>query len=565
MSEPSQTPAPPAQTSAARGKQKAFTGAINVGAEDVKYQAKYKELKRKVKDIEADNDKLQVKVMNAKLTIQRMKMERAVLYERLALSPNSPSLQDRVPLPMAAPSGVPPHQPMSTPHHLRDVHDHSAASADPDPGFPAFQEYATRPRGTPTQPQSIEGRPPTAIDTVPPPGVAHSPHMSITHSPRRVSAEHEARQRIPMGRPLPPSGMGPYERPHSSSHASPPMEHDYPPPTHHIRTRSQSSSRSRTHQMQPSSYREGQYPEMQTQAFSPHLSDQERSRHSEMRNMPPQPEPHAHPHHQAPLAQLSPRSSTSDLRARMHPHQRVGPGTYINRDEYPDRQQRDLDRDREWDQERTTRDLARNRDMPPSIHSPHSVHRTRQPMDRNDYPDHHMSSARDEQPQFYDAPPSRSYPHVSRSGTPGSASGSGAGLNEDSSRPDSRAAQYYQEQDRARTSTYRVRTVGGPNSGEENMDFLHEDGRAHPRTDRAPSGGGNFPVPEQTLPSAESRKRSRNEMDVDSENDVADSSRGTGHYSTSHSAEDRGAKRYHRERAHRRSMDGLEDNRVGPS
>ncbi|KAJ2913278.1 hypothetical protein MD484_g7120, partial [Candolleomyces efflorescens] len=64
-------PAPPAQ----RTKQKPLT--IAAGAEDVKYQAKYKELKRKVKDVEADNDKLHIKVMNAKLTIQRMKMERA--------------------------------------------------------------------------------------------------------------------------------------------------------------------------------------------------------------------------------------------------------------------------------------------------------------------------------------------------------------------------------------------------------------------------------------------------------------------------------------------------------
>jgi len=34
-------------------KQKSFTIGIAAGAEDAKYQAKYKELKRKVKDIEA--------------------------------------------------------------------------------------------------------------------------------------------------------------------------------------------------------------------------------------------------------------------------------------------------------------------------------------------------------------------------------------------------------------------------------------------------------------------------------------------------------------------------------
>lgn len=68
---------------------------IAAGAEDVKYQAKYKELKRKVKDIEAvsrfavshdawahaggsqDNDNLHWKVLQAKRNIQRMKLERS--------------------------------------------------------------------------------------------------------------------------------------------------------------------------------------------------------------------------------------------------------------------------------------------------------------------------------------------------------------------------------------------------------------------------------------------------------------------------------------------------------
>lgn len=69
---------------------------IAAGAEDAKYHAKYKELKRKVKDIEAvisyfprrvihrstsssmqDNDKLHFKVLQAKLSIRRTKMERA--------------------------------------------------------------------------------------------------------------------------------------------------------------------------------------------------------------------------------------------------------------------------------------------------------------------------------------------------------------------------------------------------------------------------------------------------------------------------------------------------------
>ncbi|TFK20348.1 hypothetical protein FA15DRAFT_625528 [Coprinopsis marcescibilis] len=539
------SPAPPSvhhtpqqSSSSIRQKQKPFAISINAGAEDVRYQAKYKDLKRKVKDVETENDKLHSKVMNAKLTIQRMKMERAILYERLALAPNSPSGQDRVALPGGHPSsGVPPHQPPSAVHHHRDAPDHLSASVEPDQPFTAYQEYIPRSRGTPTQPQSLEGRSASTVDNPP------SSHMSINQSPIHLSAEHDSRQRLPAARHI-PAGMAPpfdghQNRSHSSSHASPPMEHEYPPPSHHIRTRSQSSSRSRTHQMQPSSYREGQYPEMQSQAFSPPLSDRERSRHPDMRNMPPQGDPL--PHHQPPLAQMSPQSSTSDLR-RMHPHQRVGPGTYINRDEYPDRQ-RDLDRERDWDHERASRDLARNREIPSAMHSPHSVPRSRQPMDRTDYPDHHMSS-REEQPPYFDGPPqsNRAYTLVSGSGSPGSgsASGSGGGLNEDSSRPDSRT-QFYEgqqqpQQDRNRAG-FRLRPVG-TNQQSEDVDFMHEDARPQPRADRAPvnsgqppSGGGSFPLPEQNLPSTESRKRSRSEVDVDGENDVvANTSQGTSHY-----------------------------------
>ncbi|KAE9409931.1 hypothetical protein BT96DRAFT_773405, partial [Gymnopus androsaceus JB14] len=81
------------QSASTRTKSKppAYPMGITAGAEDVKYQAKYKELKRKVKDIEADNDKLHFKVLNAKRNIQRMKLERAILYERLGQISPSPA------------------------------------------------------------------------------------------------------------------------------------------------------------------------------------------------------------------------------------------------------------------------------------------------------------------------------------------------------------------------------------------------------------------------------------------------------------------------------------------
>lgn len=85
-----QAPAMPAATSSSRTKSKAYHGSIAAGAEDLKYAAKYKDLKRKVREIEADNDKLQYKVLQAKRNIQRAKLERAILYERLGSLPATP-------------------------------------------------------------------------------------------------------------------------------------------------------------------------------------------------------------------------------------------------------------------------------------------------------------------------------------------------------------------------------------------------------------------------------------------------------------------------------------------
>ncbi|GAA5967388.1 hypothetical protein JCM11641_000530 [Rhodosporidiobolus odoratus] len=52
-------------------------------ADDAKYRAKYKELKGKVLDIEEDNTKLSVQILKSKKAIQRLRIERAVLYDRL--------------------------------------------------------------------------------------------------------------------------------------------------------------------------------------------------------------------------------------------------------------------------------------------------------------------------------------------------------------------------------------------------------------------------------------------------------------------------------------------------
>ncbi|KAJ3521745.1 hypothetical protein NM688_g8975 [Phlebia brevispora] len=80
----------PATSSSSKQRTKPFATNIPGGADDVKYQAKYKELKKKVKEIELDNDRLYLKLLLAKKNIRRMNLERAILYERLAAVPPTP-------------------------------------------------------------------------------------------------------------------------------------------------------------------------------------------------------------------------------------------------------------------------------------------------------------------------------------------------------------------------------------------------------------------------------------------------------------------------------------------
>jgi hypothetical protein len=87
---------PSAQHANNRQKSKSYTQGIAAGAEDAKYKTKYRELKKKVKEIEMvsqpdailysfpshshleqDNDKLQIKVLQSKRNIQRLRLERA--------------------------------------------------------------------------------------------------------------------------------------------------------------------------------------------------------------------------------------------------------------------------------------------------------------------------------------------------------------------------------------------------------------------------------------------------------------------------------------------------------
>ncbi|KAG8834871.1 hypothetical protein FRC17_006616, partial [Serendipita sp. 399] len=76
-------PPPPAGTTtsaaqlAPRTKSKAYQTTIAAEADDLKYESKYKELKKKVKEVEEDNEQLYVKILQAQQSIQRLRVERA--------------------------------------------------------------------------------------------------------------------------------------------------------------------------------------------------------------------------------------------------------------------------------------------------------------------------------------------------------------------------------------------------------------------------------------------------------------------------------------------------------
>ncbi|KDR83994.1 hypothetical protein GALMADRAFT_236551 [Galerina marginata CBS 339.88] len=574
---PVPSPAPPSQSQLSvpqRQKQKPFAIGIAAGAEDAKYQAKYKELKRKVKDIETDNDKLHFKVLQAKLSIRRMKMERAVLYERLSIVPPSPNMQDRLALPPTHPVMSGPPQPSSRPvsgsHQHREMRDHPS-SMDPDQVH-NLQEHI-RPQGNPRVATGPDGRPVPVMDNSMGSAAALSPHMSV-NSPRRISGGHDSGRHH-----LPPMAQLPPVQHQYNSHGSPPLAHAHPSSSH-SRNRSHSSSRSRSQNVPPQSYRapgqqQHHYPESlppvhHQPMHSPPLSERERPRRGDPHEyVGSHAESHGYDRHPTHLP-ASPRTHSSEARSssRIHSHQRLGPGTYITREEYHDKQ-REQEREREWERERDrNREYSRSREMTSShMHSPpHSVHRSRSQIDRGDYDPHVPPRSRDEPAYYHDTHAPSGYPRLTRSDTPGSgsASGSGGGVADVPSRPDSRS-QYY-ERDQAR-APYRLRPVAQPT---EDVDFVHEDGRSQPRADRGAvsgGGGGNFPASEQNQnrPSLDSRKRSRNDMDVDSDNDVGDGpSTGGTLYSSGRLQEDRGSKRYHREHT-RRSVDNHhEDSRMGP-
>ncbi|KAG9317356.1 hypothetical protein JVU11DRAFT_1555 [Chiua virens] len=545
---------PASVTPSSRQKNKAYATGIAAGVEDEKYQAKYKELKRKVKEIEMDNDKLQFKVLMAKKSIQRMKLERAVLYERLSAVPPSPDLHAHAPLPPMHPGpGVPPqhaqHIPTSGQH--RDSRSMDANDAN-------TPDYA-HPSGNIRVVSGPDGRPVQVSDGPIGPGVAPSHAVSGVQLSRRGSTSgHDSRQLPPLSQLTPVQHLEhPRGHPHSQSQPSHLHSHSTGSDS---RSRPHSSSHSRG-QAPPQGYLQGgvphpqQYPSESVPSAqgglqSPPLGhERERSRRydsHERSNHSGDPYPHgrhqmAHASpHSAFMSPTSARGSTT----RVHNHQRVGPTTSIN---HPDLDhERDLERERNWPRQREhdsyDRELPRDyTNSGPVRNSPPPHLRTRSERDYQDHPSYRLR-----EDQVYPREPvgQSLYGRSSRSDTPGSGSGSV----EAPSRSDVHAHHY----DRERQRPYAPRGINQPHTPNEDIDFVHEDGRSHNR-DRE-HGGSYMPLEQHRPPLESSRKRSRNDMDMDGEDDVAspagDSSTGgdgTMRYGGNHRTDDRGSKRLHQE------------------
>lgn len=424
----------------------------------------------------------------------------SILYERLAAVPPSPE-PDRQPLP--------PLNSVSQPYHHQP-------SMDADPGFVDYMRSHPSSRGGPSA-KDVSNEP-----YAPPRSSRRDSGSSMLHDTRLGPSI------LAMQPPMDPSRSS-----HSRSHmhTSPTTQHSQPAQPKYVSSRPP-----------PALYdRYTDLPPVQRVMHSPDRDRRRQDLHE--LNIP-----------NHPLAPLSPPSDSRSSSSRTHNHQRLGPGTYINRDDVRERP-RDADFDREWDaRDRDRRDHSRSRDLGPSGHmrSPPNPHRaSRHDIDysehrlRDDYY-HEVGGGRAPAPGF--AMHSRS--ETPGSGSGGSGSGGGANAGPDaSSRPDSRE-QYY---DHDRPRSFRLRPVG--QQQQEDLGFVHEDGRSHSH-DRGGSGGGGVYTSSSEQGRSLSRIDARKRRDID----VMDIDDGPPAASSVYAGHDRSSKRFQRDRP--RGADDPDDDRM---
>ncbi|TFY59419.1 hypothetical protein EVJ58_g5795 [Rhodofomes roseus] len=356
----------------AKMRSKNYPGGITASVEDAKYHAKYKDLKRTVKEIEGDNDRLYFKLLLAKKNIRRMNLERAILYERLAAVPPTPGRHTQDLPPEQDP--IFHQQPPLPPDHARFI----------DPNDPAIAEYM-RTRPDARMVLGPDGRV-VAIEDIlphPPPGQEARPVQPPHGIPLVYGFRHDSGPGYDPDRQLPPmipvipvsaEGVPNIAPPISEHHGGPyplaqahghvhPQSHSHGGSSHHSRSNSArpdlDSLNSRIDVVPQGPAIHGRSPPVagaEVHGDRSRRHDLHELAHAHGHQLP-------HPHVQIPTQNMptsphshSPASTRGSDRStgRIHNHQRVGPGANIHRD-------RELSQ-REWEQREYERELERDRE-----------------------------------------------------------------------------------------------------------------------------------------------------------------------------------------------------------
>ncbi|KAI0268128.1 hypothetical protein BC834DRAFT_968348 [Gloeopeniophorella convolvens] len=408
---------PSAQHNNNRQKGKNYTQGIAAGAEDAKYKAKYRELKKKVREIELDNDKLQIKVLQSKRNIQRLRLERAILYERLS---SRQAFSNAHPV-QPTHSYPPPHnQPYGHPQSRESLESNFIVLEPNDHhGMEHYRAhgFVIRVMAGP------DGQPVHVAEMPPAPPLTPGGHTPTSAQPRYASGHRgDARQQQQIPPPVQHLEPSPaYDR-HPNSHGAYAHAHSPAAPSH-FRSRSRGAHPVPTAQIPSPSYTHPQPPAHEapspTYRDYPHAyppTDRERRIHrsydapATTSHLPPpaQPLPGTHSPPRSHSHSHSPTSSRGST--HVHNHQRLGPGTNINNYGQPERERerlaRDRDREQEWERERSRR-LRDHERSPGGYAAP-----------RRYAPDEHDDYVRGYHPGDVPLPASRSVSPRSRSLTP---------------------------------------------------------------------------------------------------------------------------------------------------
>jgi len=351
-----------------------------------------------------DNDKLQIKISQSRKNIQRLRLERAILYERLSSRQSFPSAHPTPP----AHSYPPPHGQSYGHHPSREAVEQNVVVVDAN-DLAAIEWY--RSRGIPIRVVTGSDGQPVQVADIP----SGPPSTPGSHTPTSVPSRY-------------PSGHR-----DSRQQAPPPM-----PPAQHLEPSHTSYDRHQTPlQTLVTGYSHPQQVPPETVSptyrdYPPGYHTSERERRSHRSNVyEPSPSRLQPPTQPLPVSHSPSRSPASSRGSnQVHNHQRLGPGisNYGPPEREHDRELRDRERDQEWERERGHRprewerereregsDIVQRGGTPP----PYVSSRSRYAIDDRDG---YMSHARE--PRGYhhnDVPhraPSRSLSPRSRSVSP---------------------------------------------------------------------------------------------------------------------------------------------------